>query len=212
MPRDPDGLRMPRLSTFDFLHNKKKWRRALFTLAPLETSVLGQRRPDLAAGWRLESAGTRATREDSACPARPPSSPLSSAVPRSSGPGAGGRRPERVASQSPLGTLGPAPAPGANPLATRPGGAAGTRPPPLAPPAIHPPQGPQRRGGSGAAKRPGRAGSRRKDARALGGSEVIKGKEPAAGGSGRFSCSRRCCLVFALLEGRSLVGRRCRPQ
>lgn len=30
---------------------------------------------------------------------------------------------------------------------------------------------------------------RRKDARALGGGEVIKGKEAAAGGSGRFSCS-----------------------
>lgn len=66
--------------------------------------------------------------------------------------------------------------------------------------------------GPDAAKRPGRAGSHRKDARARGGSEVIKGKEPAAGGSGRFSCFGRCCLVCGPLEGRSLEGRRCRPQ
>lgn len=70
----------------------------------------------------------------------------------------------------------------------------------------------QRRGGPGAAKRPGSAGSRRKNARARGGGEVIKGKKPAAGGSGRFGCSGSCCLVFGPLEGRYLEGRRCRPQ
>lgn len=53
---------------------------------------------------------------------------------------------------------------------------------------------------------------RRKNARALGGGEAIKGKEPAAGGSGRFSCSGSCCLVLGPLEGRLLEGRRCRPQ
>lgn len=53
---------------------------------------------------------------------------------------------------------------------------------------------------------------RRKNARALGGGEVIKGKEPAAGGSGRFSCSGRCCLGLGPPEGRLLEGRRCRPQ
>lgn len=129
-------------------------------------------------------------------------------------PGAAGPGRERVASQSPVGTLGPSPkprAPGANTLAALPSRTAGARTLYLAPPPLPPPQGPQRRG-LGAAKRPGRAGSRRKDARALGGSKVIKGKEPAAGGSGRFSCSRRCCFVFALLEGRSVVGRWCRPQ
>lgn len=52
---------------------------------------------------------------------------------------------------------------------------------------------------------------RRKDAGALGGGELIKGKEPAAGGSGRFSCPWRCCLGFGPPEGRSLEGRRCRP-
>lgn len=96
----------------------------------------------------------------------------------------------------------------AEPLTTRPLGSGGARPPPFAPPPLPSPRrpGPQRRGRSRAAKRPGRAGSRRKDARALGGGEVIKGKEPAAGGSGRFGCSRRCCLVRAPLEGRSLDG------
>lgn len=47
---------------------------------------------------------------------------------------------------------------------------------------------------------------RRKDARALRGGEVIKGKEPAAGGSGRFCCSRSCCLGFGPPEERSLKG------
>lgn len=64
----------------------------------------------------------------------------------------------------------------------------------------------------GAAKHPGRTRSRRKGARVRGGSEVIKGSEPAAGGSGRFVGALFCCLVFGLLEGRSREGRRCRPR
>lgn len=53
---------------------------------------------------------------------------------------------------------------------------------------------------------------RRKSARALGGGEAIKGKEPAAGGSGRFSCSGSCCLGLGPPEGHLQEGRRCRPQ
>lgn len=89
-------------------------------------------------------------------------------------------------------------------------------PPPFLP--VHSPRGrpsAARRGRSVAAARSPQSDlgePRRKYARALGGGEVIKGKEPAAGGSGRFSCSGRCCLGLGPLEGRFLEGRRCRPQ
>lgn len=52
-----------------------------------------------------------------------------------------------------------------------------------------------------AAKHPGRTGWRRKDARARGGGEVIKGSGPAAGGSGRFAGAVLCCLGFGLPGG-----------
>lgn len=155
----------------------------------------------------------------SAAPAFQASTPSDAAGPRREG--ARGAAGARAASQSRAGTQGLARESGAsraNPLAGRAlaGREARALTPHASPPSPRAPlrrrAGPGRRGRSGAAKRPGRVGSRRKDARALGGGEVIKGKEPAAGGSGRFSCGGRCCLAFGPPEGRSLEGRRCRPQ
>lgn len=187
----------------------------MFTSAPLQTSVFGRRRAHRAPDRRLGVCEDAAAREDLARPGphplRRPASPASTPE--------GGRRRERARRHKAE--------PGRKRWRRRPGRPGGShwRPalagrearalalPPPAPPRapLRLPAGP-RRGSSGAAKRPGRAGSRRKDARALGGGEVIKGKEPAAGGSGRFGCSGRCCLASWPPEGRSLEGRRCRPQ
>lgn len=205
MPRDPDCLGRPRLSTLvyragsRFLHNGNLEASFVYS-GPLKIGVLLPRRPDLASGRRLKSGRTRPARDNSALPARE----------------GGGQRARRHKADRKRGVLESRPRGSrATPRAARPSGAGGARPPPLAPPPLPSPPlrpGLRRRGCSRAAKRPGRAGSRRKDARALGGGEVIKGKEPAAGGSGRFSCSRLCCLVFGPSEGRSLDSRRCRPQ
>lgn len=105
-----------------------------------------------------------------------------------------------------------------NPLAARPHGAGGANTASLSSFPLPPPGGQPSaaRGCCGvrAAQAPQSVLGelRRKNARALGGAEVIKGKEPAAGGSGRFSCCGHCCLGFGPPEGCSLEGRRCRPQ
>lgn len=180
------------------------------TLAPLETSVLGPRRPDLAAGWRLESAGTRKAREDSACPTRPPRSPLSSANTRSSGPGAGARgvtKPSRNAGAG-------AEAEGARGEPTSgPPWRNGRRASPSSRPASPTPAtraaGPRRLGRRKASWESrlapeGRAGARRQRGY----------KREGAGGGRKWAVQLlpALLLVFALLEGRSVVGRRCRPQ
>lgn len=195
----------------------------MFTSAPLKTSVCGPKRAHLAFDPRLGVREDAAAREPLARPGCPPP-PRPSGPPRPAPRRAGGGReggggsargvtkPSRNAEVG-AGDRGAPGEPTCGPP-SRGGRRERSLPPP--PPPLRAPlgrrAGPLRRGRSGAAKRPGRTGSRRKDARALGGGEVIKGKEPAAGGSGRFSCSGRCCLAFGPPEGRSVEGRRCRPQ
>lgn len=223
--RDAAARRPPEQRRGLFSDTIKRWRRAFVDGGPAENQRPRRRRAHLAFDSRLglsEDAGARGGTRGvdpprPGCP-RPtrPSPPPRPAPPRAREQGEGGRE---GGGGSARGVTKPSRIAGLEPETgePRPGGAEGAsaqRPPSPPPPRAPLGRPAQRRrpGRSGAAKRPGRAGSRRKDARALGGGEVIKGKEPAAGGSGRFGCCRRCCLASGPPEGRSPEGRRCRPQ
>lgn len=137
---------------------------------------------------------------------------------RCRGPGRGrAAAGSRATSQSQAGTLRVTPGRPGNPFAARPHGAGGGRPPPSrpvrSPPGqtpLHRPPGPQRRGSSGAAKRPGRAAP---EGRA--GAPRRRGyKREGAGGGRKWAVLLLPELLFGVWASRGAFsgGPRCRPQ